>query len=96
VSFNIIELAITVVPCPQEYAGNSTGDVSRNGSNSGQRNELFCAVWSLLVHNYNLRIFAKFVEVSGYSTSCCVTLCKWSTDSVISVDSRLEAGWSVV
>jgi hypothetical protein len=33
--FNIIELAITVVLCPQDYAGNSTGDVSRNGSNSG-------------------------------------------------------------
>jgi hypothetical protein len=66
--FNIIELAITVVRCPQEYTGNGTGDVSKNGTNSGQRNELFCAVWNLLVHNYNLRIFSKFVEVSGCST----------------------------
>jgi hypothetical protein len=93
--FNIIELAITVL-YPQEYAGNSTGDVSRNWSNSGQRNELLCALWHLLVHNYNLRIFAKFVEVSGYSALCYITLCKWSLDIVINMDTRLQTGWSVV
>lgn len=94
--FNIIELAITVVLCPQEYTGNSTGDVSRNGSNSGERIELFCTVWHMLVHNYNLRIFTKFVEVSGYSALCCVTLCEWSTNSVLSMDTRLQAGLSMV
>ena len=50
----------------------------------------------MLVHNYNLRIFTKFVEVSGYSTLCCVTLCEWSTNSVISMDTRLQAGLFVV
>jgi len=53
-------------------------------------------MWHVMVHNYNLRIFAKFVEVSGYSALCCITLCKWSPDIVISMDARLQAGWSVV
>jgi hypothetical protein len=33
--FNMKELQITIVLCPQEYTGNSTGDVSRNWSNFG-------------------------------------------------------------
>lgn len=53
-------------------------------------------MWYLLVHNYNLRIFAKFVEVSGYSALCYITMCKWSPDIVISMDTRLQTGWFVV
>jgi hypothetical protein len=53
-------------------------------------------MWLLIVHNYNLRSFAKFVEVSGYSALCCITLCKWSPDIVISVDTTLQTGWSLV